>query len=80
MASVSHIQRASSPAVTAPMIGATQNSRSWPMCSPPANSAGPVLRAGLTEVLVTRIVGIEVLEGELRWSDPGCCRRFSVLL
>ena len=29
------------------------------MCSPPANSAGAVLRAGLTEVLVTRI--------EMRW-------------
>ena len=52
MASGSYIQRVSSPAITAPMIGATQNSQSWPMYSPPANSAGPVLRAGLTDVLV----------------------------
>src|SRR5271165_3616689 len=37
------------------MIGASQNSQSWAMYSPPANSAGPVLRAGLTEVLVTGI-------------------------
>src|SRR6516162_2502798 len=59
MASVSYIQRASSPAMTAPMIGATQNSQSWAIYSPPANSAGPVLRAGLTEVLVTGI--------ETRW-------------
>jgi hypothetical protein len=33
------------------MIGATQNSQSWLIAQPPpANSAGPVLRAGLTEV------------------------------
>src|SRR6266849_9079962 len=55
MASGSYIQRVSNPALTAPMIGATQNSQSWPMYSPPANRAGPVLRAGLTEVLVTGI-------------------------
>jgi hypothetical protein len=35
------------------MIGATQNSQSWPMASPPTNSAGPVERAGFTDVLVT---------------------------
>ena len=45
--------------MTAPMIGASQNSQSWATYSPPANSAGPVLRAGLTEVLVTGI--------ETRW-------------
>ena len=55
MASYSYIQRVKSPAITAPMIGATQNSQSWPIYAPPANSAGPVLRAGLTEVLVTGI-------------------------
>src|SRR6516164_4078895 len=55
IASRSYIQRASSPAITAPTIGASQNSQSWPTYSPPANSAGPVLRAGLTEVLVTGI-------------------------
>ena len=43
----------------APMIGPIQNSQSWPIYAPPANSAGPVLRAGLTEVLVTGI--------EMRW-------------
>ena len=35
------------------MIGATQKSQSWLEAHPPAKSAGPVLRAGLTEVLVT---------------------------
>ena len=34
-------------------MGATQNSHSCSMAQPPANSATPVLRAGLTEVLVT---------------------------
>src|ERR1700730_18000320 len=56
MASVSYIQRVSNPAITAPIIGATQKSQSWPIYSPPANNAGPVLRAGLTEVLVTGLV------------------------
>src|ERR1700745_1070502 len=53
--SYSYIQRLTNPAITAPMIGATQKSQSWPIYSPPANNAGPVLRAGLTEVLVTGI-------------------------
>ena len=43
------------PAITAPTIGASQNSQSCDTYSPPANSAGPVLRAGLTDVLVTGI-------------------------
>ena len=42
-----------------PTSGASQNSHSWPSAQPPANSAGPVLRAGLTEVLVTGI--------QIRW-------------
>ena len=29
------------------------NSQSWAIASPPANSAGPIERAGFTEVLVT---------------------------
>ena len=37
----------------APTIGATQNSHSCSSAQPPTNSAGPVLRAGFTEVLVT---------------------------
>src|SRR6185312_3549792 len=41
------------PAISAPSKGATQNSQSWPTYSPPANNAGPVLRAGFTEVFVT---------------------------
>src|SRR5271163_407434 len=59
MASCSYIQRVSQPAISAPRIGAIQNSHSCAICSPPANNAGPVLRAGLTEVLVTGI--------ETRW-------------
>ena len=35
------------------MSGATQNSQSCASAQPPTNSAGPVLRAGLTEVFVT---------------------------
>ena len=31
------------------------NSQSWPRASPPANRAGPIDRAGFTEVLVTGI-------------------------
>src|SRR5439155_2110771 len=49
-------RRASSPAMIAPMmIGAAQNSQSSTTQAPPANKAGPVLRAGLTEVFVTGI-------------------------
>ena len=35
------------------MIGATQKSQSWERAQPPTKIAGPVLLAGLTEVLVT---------------------------
>ena len=35
--------------------GATMNSHSWAMASPPANSAGPIDRAGFTDVLVIGI-------------------------
>jgi hypothetical protein len=34
-------------------MGATQKSHSCPIAQPPTNIAGPVLRAGFTEVLVT---------------------------
>ncbi len=47
------------PATAAPTIGATQNSQSCCSAAPPTNSAGPVERAGLTDVLVTGI--------EIRW-------------
>jgi hypothetical protein len=43
------------PANAAPTMGATQNSQSWSIAQPPTNIAGPVLRAGLTERLVTGI-------------------------
>jgi len=39
--------------MAAPIIGATQNIHSCAMAQPPTIRAGPVLRAGLTEVLVT---------------------------
>ncbi len=55
IASGSYIHRVSNPAMIAPRIGATQNSQSWLVYAPPANRAGPVLRAGLTEVFVTGI-------------------------
>ena len=35
-----------------PTSGATQNSQSWASAAPPTISAGAVLRAGSTEVLV----------------------------
>ena len=41
------------PAMAAPAIGASQNSHSCWIAHPPTNSAGPVLRAGFTERLVT---------------------------
>jgi hypothetical protein len=37
----------------APAMGATQNSHSCSSAQPPTNSAGPVERAGLTDVFVT---------------------------
>jgi hypothetical protein len=36
-------------------MGATQKSHSCSIAQPPTNTAGPVLRAGLTERLVTGI-------------------------
>ena len=41
------------PASTAPISGAIQNSQSCASAQPPTKIAGPVLRAGFTEVLVT---------------------------
>ena len=41
------------PASAAPTSGATQNSHNCASAQPPTMSAGPVLRAGFTEVLVT---------------------------
>lgn len=43
------------PPITAPTMGATQNSHSCASAQPPTNSAGPVLRAGFTDRLVTGI-------------------------
>jgi hypothetical protein len=45
--------RENQPAATAPTIGATQKRNSCSSAQPPTNSAGPVLRAGFTDVLVT---------------------------
>ena len=41
------------PATAAPTIGATQKSHSCESAQPPTKIAGPVLRAGFTDVLVT---------------------------
>ena len=43
------------PAIAAPMIGATQNSHNCSSAHPPTNIAGAVLRAGFTERFVTGI-------------------------
>lgn len=40
----------------APKIGATQNNHSWLKAAVSAKKATPVLRAGLTEVLLTGIL------------------------
>ena len=48
-------QRYANAPAAPPSSGATQNSQSWAIAQPPTNSAGPVLRAGLTDVLVTGI-------------------------
>jgi hypothetical protein len=47
------------PASAVPTIGASQNSQSCCNATQPTNNAGPVERAGLTDVLVTGI--------EIRW-------------
>jgi hypothetical protein len=47
--------RPTKPARAAPRHGASQKSQSWLIYAPPANSAGPVLRAGLTDAFVTGI-------------------------
>ena len=51
------------PATAAPKIGASQNSQSCDKAGAPTNSAGPVLRAGFTDKLVTGMP-IEVDQGE----------------
>ena len=43
------------PRYAAPTIGASQNNQSCSTAHPPTNSAGPVLRAGFTDRLVTGI-------------------------
>lgn len=43
----------SKPAMHAPARGATQKSHSWANAAPPTTTAGPVERAGLTDVFVT---------------------------
>src|SRR5512147_447436 len=48
-------QRYSAPPSTPPAIGATQKSHSCAIAQPPTKSAGPVLRAGFTDVFVTGI-------------------------
>jgi len=52
---ISCCQRLTTPAIAAPRMGASQNNQSCAIYAPPAKSAGPVLRAGLTEALVTGI-------------------------
>ncbi len=50
-------QLPSLPPMTPPKIGATQNSQTCESASPPAYSAGPRLRAGLTDVFE---IGIDI--------------------
>ena len=37
--------------MAAPATGPTRNTHTWAMAQPPANSAGPIDRAGFTDVL-----------------------------
>src|SRR6185503_10138372 len=53
--STSCCHRPTKPARAAPRHGASQKSHSWLIYAPPANRAGPVLRAGLTDAFVTGI-------------------------
>src|SRR5690242_9309595 len=46
-------KRYPTPAIAAPASGATQNSHNCASAQPPTNNAGPVERAGFTDVLVT---------------------------
>ena len=56
-----------------PISGATQNIHNCWSAMPPTSSAGPVLRAGFTDVLVTGML-IEVDQGQPKadrnWSEP----------
>jgi hypothetical protein len=56
------------PYMSAPMIGAAQKSQSWESAHPPTNSAGPVLRAEFTGVLVT---GMPIREISVRHGPIG---------
>ncbi len=47
------------PPITAPAIGATQNIHNCTSARSPTSAARPVLRAGLTAVLVTRMLTIQ---------------------
>jgi hypothetical protein len=47
--------RYTSEAIAAPVNGAAMNSQSWLKAHPPTKTAGPILRAGLTDVFVTGI-------------------------
>ena len=59
------------PAIDAPIIGTTQNSQSCCSAHPPTMTAGPVLRAGLTDRFVTGIPirWISVRPSRWRWAQ-----------
>ena len=61
--------------------GATQNSQSCVIAQPPTNSAGPVLRAGLTDVLVTgmltRWMSVRPSRSRAAQIPPAPCRASS---
>ena len=75
-----------------PISGATQNGRSCASAQPPTNSAGPVLRAGFTDVLVTGMLTGGSLPapspmasgakpaGALPWVDPMMTNRNIVVI
>ena len=59
-----------------PRMGANQNSHNCCSASPPTTNAGPVLRAGFTEVLVTgmliRWMSVSA-EADGDWRKAGWC-------
>ena len=62
-----------------PTIGASQNSQSCPSAHPPTISAGPVLRAGFTEVLVTGIlIKVDQSQDEAYRNRSESCRHATI--
>jgi len=62
------------PPAAPPRIGAIQNSQSWPIAQPPTKRAGPVERAGLTEVSSPDADEVDQRQAESNRNRREACR------